>query len=371
MTTSSCEDIPTPKDYSGCILTDNFSLELKKRVVQCIRCYQEAENTGNPSIQYLSAWKEKEKIIWYEFVGEQFRRLLMCDRGREAEMFRDSILERRVYKYDDFDHEVQQVALDRTDLMKARKKLRTESKKTGFTEAVYKVSLKGGLIWLKDQAVVESYPGDHISLSLGCLMVVTKEMEVEEQLTKTETALHGANRELERLANLDGLTQIANRRSFDRAMDREWKRLRRETGVLSLILCDVDNFKAFNDTYGHQAGDKCLRSIARVLNSNIKRPADLAARYGGEEFAVILPNTSAEGAFYQAESFRSAIEMLLIPHSGSPTGDHVTVSFGVSTFVPGDDAAPEDLIAKADEALYKAKESGRNKVVALLFEPEN
>ena len=262
MTTSSCEDIPIPKDYSGCILTSNFSLELKQRVARCIRCYQEAENTGNPSIQYLSAWKEKEKIIWYEFVGEQFRRLLMCDRGREAEMFRDSILEHRVYKYDDFDHEVQQVALGRTDLMKARKKLRTESKKTGFTEAVYKVSLKGGLIWLKDQAVVESYPGDHISLSLGCLMVVTKEMEVEEQLTKTETALHGANRELERLANLDGLTQIANRRSFDRAMDREWKRLRRETGVLSLILCDVDNFKAFNDTYGHQAGDKCLRSIA-------------------------------------------------------------------------------------------------------------
>ena len=230
MRTSSSEDIPFPGNYSGCILEDNFSRELKKRVARCIRCYQETENIGNPSIQYLSAWKEKEKIIWYEFVGEQFRRLLMCDRGKEAEVFRDSILERRVYKYDDFDHEVQQEALDRTDLMKARKKLRTESKKTGFTEAVYKVSLKGGLIWLKDRAVVESYPRDHVSLSHGCLMVVTKEMEVEEQLTKAETALHGANRELERLANLDGLTQIPNRRSFDRAMQREWKRLRRGDG---------------------------------------------------------------------------------------------------------------------------------------------
>jgi diguanylate cyclase (GGDEF)-like protein len=371
MRTSSSEDIPFPGDYSGCILTESFSRELKKRVARCIRCYQETENIGNPSIQYLSAWKEKERIIWYEFVGEQFRRLLMCERGQEAEVFRDSILERRVYKYDDFDHEVQQEALDRTDLMKARKKLRTESKKTGFTEAVYKVSLKGGdIIWLKDQAVVEFYPRDHTSLSLGCLMVVTKEMAVEEQLTKTETALHAANRELEHLANLDGLTQIANRRSFDCAMQREWKRLRRETGVLSLIFCDVDDFKAFNDTYGHQAGDNCLRNVARVLSSEVKRPADLAARYGGEEFAVILPNTSAEGAFHQAESFRSAIETLLIPHAGSSTGDYVTVSFGVATFVPGDDATPEDLIAKADAALYKAKESGRNKVVALLFEPD-
>jgi len=221
---------------------------------------------------------------------------------------------------------------------------------------------------LKDQAVVEFYPQDNTSLSLGCLMAVTKEMAVEEQLSKTEAALHTANRELEHLANLDGLTQIANRRSFDRAMEREWKRLRRETGVLSLIICDVDDFKAFNDTYGHQAGDNCLRRIAHVLNSKIKRPADLAARYGGEEFAVILPNTSAEGAFHQAESFRGAIETLFIPHAGSSTGDYVTVSFGVSTFVPGDDATPEDLIAKADAALYTAKESGRNRVVALPFD---
>jgi len=370
MNTSSCEDIPIPNDYTGCILTDNFSQGLKKRVAQCILCYQEAENSGNPAMQYLSAWMEKEKIIWYEFVGEQFRRLLMCDRGKEAEVFRDSIIERRVYKYDDFDHEVQQEALDRTDLMKIRKQLRAESKTTGFTEAVYKVSLKGGgILWLKDQAVVEFYPGDHTSLSLGCLMVVTKEMEVEDQLKKTEAALQAANQKLERLVNLDGLTQIRNRRSFDRVIQREWRRLHRETGLLSLILCDVDDFKAFNDTYGHQAGDDCLRSIARVLNSKIGRPADLAARYGGEEFAVILPNTSAKGAFYKAESFRRAIEMLLIPHTHSSTGDYVTVSFGVSTLRPGDDTSPDTLIANADKALYKAKESGRNKVVALPFDP--
>lgn len=366
MKTSSCEDIPIPRDYSGCILTDNFSQRLKKRVARCILCYQEAENTGNPAMQYLSAWREKEKIIWYEFVGEQFRRLLMCDRGKEAEVFRDCIIERRVYKYDDFDHEVQQEALGRTDLMKVRKKLRAESKKAGYLEAVYKVSFKkGSIVWLKDQAVVEFYPGDHLSLSLGCLMMITKEMEVEEQLKKTEATLHAANEKLDRVANLDGLTQISNRRSFDRVMQREWKRLRRERGVLSLILCDVDDFKAFNDTYGHQTGDDCLRSIAHVLNSKIQRPGDLAARYGGEEFAVILPNTSAKGAFYKAESFRRDIEMLLIPHTRSSTGDYVTVSFGVSTLMPSADNSPEALIAKADEALYKAKETGRNKVVAL------
>ena len=146
MKTSSCEDIPIPSDYSGCILTDNFSQRLKKRVAGCILCYQEAENTGNPAMQYLSAWREKEKIIWYEFVGEQFRRLLMCDRGKEAEVFRSSIIERRVYTYDDLHHKVQQDALGRTDLIKARKKLRAETKKTGLNEAVYKVSLKGGTL---------------------------------------------------------------------------------------------------------------------------------------------------------------------------------------------------------------------------------
>ena len=196
-------------------------------------------------------------------------------------------------------------------------------------------------------------------------MMVTKEMESEEQLKKTEATLHAANKELDRMANLDGLTQISNRRSFDRVMQREWKRLRRERGVLSLILCDVDDFKAFNDTYGHQAGDDCLRGIARVLNSKIQRPGDLATRYGGEEFAVILPNTSSKGAFYKAESFRREIEMLLIPHTRSSTGDYVTTSFGVSTLMPADDTTPEALIAKTDEALYEAKESGRNKVVAL------
>ena len=360
--------VDIPSDYSGCILTGNFSEELKKRVARCILCYQEAENSGNPAMQYLSAWKEKEKIIWYEFVGEQFRHLLMCDRGKEAEVFRDSIIERRVYKYDDFDHEVQQEALDSTGLMKVRKQLRIESKTTGFTEAVYKVSLKGGgFIWLKDQAVVEFFPEDHTSLSSGCLTMVTKEMEVEDQLKKTEAALQTANQKLERLVNLDGLTQIRNRRSFERVIQREWKRLRREGGELSLILCDVDDFKAFNDTYGHQAGDDCLRNIANVLNSKIERPADLAARYGGEEFAVILPNTSTKGAFNKAESFRKTIEMLFIPHVNSSTGDYVTVSFGVSTFIPDDNTFPDALISNADEALYKAKESGRNKVVALPF----
>jgi hypothetical protein len=229
--------VDIPSNYSGCILTENFSQKLKNRVARCILCYQESENTGNPAMQYLSAWREKEKIIWYEFVGDQFRHLLRCDRGKEAEVFRDSIIERRVYKYDGFDHEVQQEALDRTDLMKVRKQLRAESKTTGFTEAVYKIFPKGGdILWLKDQAVVEFYSEDNTSLSLGCLTVVTKEMEVENQFKKTEAALQVANQKLERLVNLDGLTQIRNRRSFDRAIQREWKRLRREGGVLSLIL---------------------------------------------------------------------------------------------------------------------------------------
>ena len=172
-----------------------------------------------------------------------------------------------------------------------------------------------------------------------------------------------------KLSVTDGLTGISNRPNMEQVLRSEFERSMRYGAPLSVVLLDVDHFKGVNDTYGHQAGDECLRKIACVLDRESERPADLAARYGGEEFAVILPYTSAKGAFHKAESFRRSIEMLLIPHTRSSTGDYVTVSFGVSTLIPGDDTSTDALIANADEALYKAKESGRNKVVALPFAP--
>ena len=178
-----------------------------------------------------------------------------------------------------------------------------------------------------------------------------------------ELALERANEALDRLAHFDGLTHIANRRKFDQVIKAEWQRMKREGKQLGLILCDIDFFKQFNDIYGHQAGDDCLRSVASALSSVVHRPADMVARYGGEEFVVLLPDTDYEGCRKIAEKMRNKIESLRINHKGSKVHSFVTMSFGVALISPIDiDEQYEVLIAAADKALYLAKEGGRNQV---------
>ncbi len=171
-----------------------------------------------------------------------------------------------------------------------------------------------------------------------------------------------ANRELEKLSRQDGLTGIANRRYFDSYLQTEVRRAARERSPLSLILSDVDNFKAFNDCYGHQAGDDCLRQVATALSSAGRRPADLAARYGGEEFAMILPGTVVDGAVDVARSVVRVIAGLAIPHARSGAGQ-ITISQGIVSLAPEKKTSPEDLIHRADQALYQAKQQGRNRCV--------
>lgn len=182
--------------------------------------------------------------------------------------------------------------------------------------------------------------------------------------------LDDANRELTRLSAFDGLTGIANRRTFDTALSREWRRSARVGAPLSLLVIDVDSFKQFNDAYGHQVGDECLKAVARSLAGHSRRPADLVARYGGEEFAAVLPDTCAEGATIVAESMREAIERLGITHRHSSAASIVTVSIGVATTVPSraDDHGFADLLKCADQALYRAKEEGRNRWVMSVCE---
>ena len=194
---------------------------------------------------------------------------------------------------------------------------------------------------------------------------------LEEELAerqRAQQALKEANLALERLASLDGLTQIANRRRFDEILQKEWKRLRRSKAPLGLILADVDYFKGYNDTYGHQAGDSCLQAIARTLAANAYRPADLAARYGGEEFAVLLPETEAAGSCFVAQRILAAIRNLRIPHSASIVAPHVTISLGVACLTANQDD-PRVLIQLADEALYEAKKRGRNRMVLQDLDP--
>lgn len=171
--------------------------------------------------------------------------------------------------------------------------------------------------------------------------------------------LDSANRELTRLSAVDGLTGIANRRQFDEALLREWRRCLREREPLSLLMVDVDYFKQYNDGYGHQAGDECLKTVAATLRGKLRRPADIVARYGGEEFAAVLPDTAQEGAVRVAESMSSAIQQLGIPHEGSVFGS-LTVSVGVATLVPLQVEGLPRLLGAADWALYEAKREGRN-----------
>lgn len=170
-----------------------------------------------------------------------------------------------------------------------------------------------------------------------------------------------ANRELKRLSASDGLTGIPNRRLFDEYIDREWRRARRNSTSLALMMCDVDHFKLFNDTYGHQAGDDCLRQVAGAIQKTMERGADIVARYGGEEFAVVLPETQIGGALFLAEKIRHAIHELHIPHSASASGQ-TSLSIGIAAMVPGENNQPEELIHAADQALYQAKYNGRDRV---------
>lgn len=192
---------------------------------------------------------------------------------------------------------------------------------------------------------------------------IQERKRAEEQARKAETALRHANAKLELLATLDGLTQIANRRRFDAFLSQTWRMMLRQKQEISVIMCDVDYFKRYNDTYGHQAGDACLQKIAEVLQRVANRGGDLVARYGGEEFAIILGNTDEFGARSLCYNLRWAIAELNIPHSASDVSSYVTLSIGICTMVPSLQLLPESLVAMADKALYSAKHQGRNRAV--------
>ena len=220
------------------------------------------------------------------------------------------------------------------------------------------------IFWRKDGT---SFPIEFASTPIIDEGRVTGAVVVFRDITErieAERALHKANEKLAELATIDGLTGIANRRTFDEQLQTEWKRTSREQQPLSLILLDIDYFKRFNDHYGHQAGDDCLRLVTVGLMECIKRTSDKLARYGGEEFALILPQTSAEGAYHMAECLRKAILARRIPHAKSEVSTQVTISLGVVSMVPQAQDQAEILIQAADKALYRAKSEGRNRTVS-------
>jgi two-component system chemotaxis family response regulator WspR len=185
--------------------------------------------------------------------------------------------------------------------------------------------------------------------------------EAYRALRESQQQLLETNLELQRLTHSDGLTGLANRRYFDEYFGAEWRRALREQREMALLMIDVDNFKFYNDTYGHIAGDDVLRRVAHTLSGAASRPEDLAARFGGEEFAIVLPNTGAAGAAVIAEKVRAQIDAMAIPHIGAANGRHVTVSVGGAALVPRTHMASTSLIEAADLALYRAKQQGKNR----------
>jgi two-component system, chemotaxis family, response regulator WspR len=184
--------------------------------------------------------------------------------------------------------------------------------------------------------------------------------EAHRALAALKHQLELKNAELSRLSTTDGLTNLANRRRFDEVIESEFRRARRDGTSLALIMTDVDFFKKYNDAYGHQSGDDCLRRVASVLALGTRRPGDLAARYGGEEFVIVLPQTTMEGALIVAEGVRKGVAGLNLLHSGSSVAPHVTLSLGVAVSHPSEET-PDALIERADAALYEAKRHGRNR----------
>jgi diguanylate cyclase (GGDEF)-like protein len=190
-----------------------------------------------------------------------------------------------------------------------------------------------------------------------------------EELVEDRTAeLQIANKRLEELSRVDGLTGIANRRRLDEELDREWKRMLREKRPLSVVLCDIDHFKLYNDTYGHGGGDECLIRVANAIKDSVNRPGDLTARYGGEDFCLVLPETSGMGALQIAELVRKNVYELHMEHKSSPMAEVVTLSLGVATLIPDIGSHPSVLLEAADRALYQAKGNGRNRVEQNLIE---
>ncbi len=224
-------------EYCGRILTGKYSKALKKRLSACIAAFQTFEEIGNLSIPYISAWHEDENVIWYEFAAKGFTDLMGCDTSRLAEVFRDSILDRRIYKYSGVEPSILKEVLSREGLEEARKQLRENSKKHGNVEAVYKISLGENIhCWLKDRANVETYTKDNICLSIGCLTVVSKEMESEE---KCENLIIELKNALAKVKTLSGLLPICSHCKKIRDDKGYWNQI--ETYILDHSDAEVSN----------------------------------------------------------------------------------------------------------------------------------
>lgn len=337
-----------PKDYCGRILTGEYSDNLKQKVTALISSTAAIEQSGSPVSHYLAAWNENENIIWYEYVPRKVATLLECDEKDVATVFRNAVMDRRVYKYVDF-HEsrIAEEVLSRQELSGQRHDLREKGKEQGLVEAVYKIILpKNRSAWLKDQAQIESFAQDKVCISFGCLTDVTKEMEQKDLL--------------ERIGYFDQLTRLPNRSLLERLLEVKIGEFDRgHIKDFSLLMIDADFFKSVNDTYGHLAGDFVLQNMAEIMSAT-KRKEDEIGRYGGEEFYGICQGAGKSVALF-ADRLRKAIASHKFEYQDQII--ELTVSIGVASAGELQKLDRDALIQLADDRLYRAKEHGRNQVI--------
>ncbi len=236
-----------------------------------------------------------------------------------------------------------------------------QTRQTGqpWDEKVQIVTAQGNLRWVRSLGQAEFMGGTCVRI-YGALQDIDDQMRAEMKLQDLTQQLQQVNAELHRLATTDALTQVANRRHFDQMLAQEWAVAQRDQTPLALIICDVDYFKAYNDHYGHPAGDRCLHQIAQIMKASVQRPGDVLARYGGEEFVVLLPRTTTAGAIAVVTKIQAYLEESNLPHRGASVTGQITLSFGLAGGVPQQGQPCDGLLAAADAALYQSKLAGRN-----------
>ncbi|MBU1567524.1 MAG: GGDEF domain-containing protein [Proteobacteria bacterium] len=336
--------------YCGEILSGGFSTKLCRRITECLTTLKALDKICSPIIPYIAAWRGDGKIIWYEYVGTRFLNILHCQPSEVAEVFRQSIVDRRLYRYVGQEVKVEEEIVTRDELRGDRCGLRENVKNEGMVECIYQLALPGEkTIWLKDQALIEIFAGDEICLSIGCLTEVTKEMEQRDLL--------------EKFGYFDELTKLPKRSIMQRIIEMNIGNLHRgNIKDFVFLLLDIDHFKVVNDTHGHQAGDQVLIGLAEIMCST-KRQEDEIGRYGGEEFYAFFIGGLKNGMQF-AERLRLAIKTNYFVYNQKRIP--VTVSIGLvaaSQLAEVDKITMEELVRVADRRLYMAKQCGRDRVV--------
>lgn len=342
------DQYPNITRYSGRILNGDYSSALKQRVAELVAAFELFDTTGIPGIPYITTWHNDNNIMWYEFAGREFTGLFGCNTEELPKVFRNAVVDHRVFHRRELESEIQETVRSQLDLSRIRSGLRAKVTESGMVEADYKVSLGGDsdYIWLKDRAMVEYFAEDRVSVSSGFLTDITNEM-VHKEL-------------LEKIGYFDTLTNLPNRTIMQRSLEIKLSEFcRGHIEDFTFLLMDIDHFKRVNDTYGHLAGDYVLSTLAKIFIS-WKRRADVIGRYGGEEFYGLVFGNIIKGKEF-ADRMRQKVEKTLFTFEKHTIP--LTVSIGLAAASELTEPSEKTLIDAADRRLYLAKENGRNRVV--------